>query len=567
MKSFSVFLLSAAVAAPLVSFGAATWPTAKENVAAAVAKPDVALAKKLMADSDAAFDKRDFAGAVSLRRMARLVAFLSKEEIPVELRAWLFDNRDIAEEFVTDFSRQDDPKAVAKILSDLWSADTAGFKLYPRLAMAIALVYDAPCPPMFPHGQVSPEVLPRKLNPPGEVFAFFKESAAAHRLAQAPDKLAIDELAYVVGFVTPLSEMREAQKKRISRTDIPKLYFTINYDKGRFNRREYMWQGGSYSLASIKSKGGICVDQAYYTSTTAQAFGIPAFILSGVGADGFHAFVGYLERPGSWKLDVGRYPEQKFATGEGINPMTWGPLTDHELAFLQERFQGTPAYATAELEAERAVTAVAAKDFTTAEKLVFAACHDEPRCPAAWQSAAMLADARGDAPVKLVKLYTDAAAALSKFRDLEVGWRYKLVDLYEKNGKTDAAFDERENIVRRNVRARPDLAVVLAAQMLDSVMKGNDEKKTMTVFNRLASRFDDAGIEFCLKLAYPYQAHLLKAGLKKEAQTLARTVTSRFKAEKGGQLADMQRELSAWAAAGVAGTSKYYHEESTPGGR
>ena len=544
-------------AAPAFVFAAA-WPATKEDLSAVAMKPDSASVARFDAASDVAFDKKAFGEAVALHRLARLVDFMGRFPLPEDLRAWLMANREPAEEFVSVLSPSDDPAAVAKLLGELWKSDTAGFKASPRLAMAIALVYDAPPPSNFPHGQVSIADLPRKLNDPVKVFAFFRQSAEANRLAQSPDKLGIDELALVVGFVTPLSEMREIQKLRINRGDMAKLYFSINYDKGRFARREYAWKGGAYSLESIRAKGGICVDQAYYTSATAQAFGVPAFILSGVGADGYHAFVGYLERPGKWKTDVGRYPEQKFATGEGINPLTWGPFSDHDLTFLQDRSQTSIGYATSELATGKALLALEKKDVASAARLLAQARSSEPLNPAVWVGLAQLAELRGDSPEQLVRLYSDAAKAMGKFRDIEVEWRYKLAALHDKMGKADAAFEERDAIVKRNVRTRPDLAVVLASQMMDSVMKAGDEKKSMSVFNRLMGRFEDAGLEFCMHLAYPYQTHLLKAGLKKEAVQVARNITQRFRADAGGQLADIQRELTAWAASGAVGESKYY---------
>ena len=552
----------ALLTAPLPVIAApAAWPADKESLAALATAPDNALAVALKAKSDDLFSKKNFADAVALRRLSRLVAFMAENTLPDGLRGWMGANREEAEEFALLLGEHDDEPRVAGILTRLWTGDEKGFRAQPRLALAIALVYDKPCPARFPHGQVAASALPRRLHDPAEAFAFFKESAEGGRLAQNPQKLGLDELAFVVPVLAPFKELREAQRNRITRADIPKLYPGITYDHSRLRNREYAWPGASYTLADIKARGGICVDQAYYTATTAQAFGVPAFILSGSGNDGFHAFVGFLERPGKWRMDVGRYPEQKYASGEAWNPLTWETLTDHDLAFLQERIRNTPAYAAVLLHVEKAREALAAGDTAAAEKLLGTARNTEPRCPEVWAALAELADKRGDAPEKRRTLYADAAKALSKYRELEVNWRERLADAYEKDGKPEKAFDERTVILRRSAKARPDLAVEQAREMLLKVLADRDSKdarKIVPVFNRLANQFDEAGPEFFTKLVYPFVHHLMKEGLKTEAKQVARSVSQRFKAGKGSQLEEMQKEITEWVAAGELRNSQFF---------
>lgn len=524
--------------------------------------PDKTLADALRGKSDTAFAKRNFAEAVPLRRLSRLVAFIADNPIPEGLRAWMASNREEAEEFIQQLGPEDNAAAVARILGDLWTKDEKGFRALPRLALTIALVYDKPCPARFPHAQVSTSALPRKLHDPAEIFEFFKESADGGRLVQSPKKLGIDELAFVVPVLASFKELRDAQRNQISRNDLPKLYSGITYDKARFDQRRYSWPGTSYTLPDIKSRGGICVDQAYYTSTMAQAFGIPAFILSGSGNEGFHAFVGFLERPGKWRVDVGRYPTQKYASGEAWNPLTWETLTDHDLAFLQERIRNTPAYAAVLLHVEKARESLAAGDTAAAAALLASAKSSEPRCPEVWEALAELAEKRGDSPEKRMALYSEAAKTLARYRELEVNWRTRLADAYDKAGKPDKAFDERTAIVRRSVKARPDLAIDQANVILSGALAEKDAgnaQKIVLVFNRLASQFDEAGPEFFTKLVYPFIHHLMKEGMKAEAKKVARTVTQRFKAEKGSQLEEMQKEIAEWVATGKLPASSFFH--------
>ncbi len=39
----------------------------------------------------------------------------------------------------------------------------------------------------------------------------------------------------------------------------------------RLQARRYLWPHGDYELFSIGQKGGLCVDQAYFTAHTAKA--------------------------------------------------------------------------------------------------------------------------------------------------------------------------------------------------------------------------------------------------------------------------------------------------------
>lgn len=546
-----LFFCAALVAPAVLTAAGNPWPASKATLALLAGEPDAAVVKALRTEADAAFDRRDFAAAVSLRRLEAITQVQVNQPMPAGLRAWLLENRANAEEFASLFSDRDDLAAVSRILGEIWTADEKGFRKYPALACAIALVYDRPCPMDFPHSQVSPEALPRKFQPPVEVFRYFRESADANKLLQSPAKLAIDELAFVVPVLAPLDELKQAQAMRVSRGDIPKLYPSIVYDKARFANRTYQWPGESYSLDTIRRKGGICVDQAYYTMTMAQALGVPAFILSGAGNDGYHAFTGYLERPGKWRTDVGRYANQKYATGTAWNPLTWTELTDHDIEFLEARFRNTPNYAAVELHVVRAAEVLKAGDKALAERLLLAAKGMEPRCPEVWAALAMLAEARGDAPLRRQSLYAEAAKALGRYRELEILWRGELAKSLEADGKTDAALAERLIIVRRNAGVRPELAVQLAVQIMDGVLGAKDTKRAISVFNKLAAQFDDAGPEFYRNVVARVVQELNRQGLKADAVKLVRTLNQKYKpGSAGSQLAEIQTKMMAYAESG-----------------
>ena len=62
-----------------------------------------------------------------------------------------------------------------------------------------------------------------------------------------------------------------------------------------------------------------------------KARGLPTLFFTGQGADGGHAWFGYMKSDNRWELDCGRYKNQNYAVGQALDPQTWLPVSDHEL--------------------------------------------------------------------------------------------------------------------------------------------------------------------------------------------------------------------------------------------
>src|SRR5208282_51519 len=86
------------------------------------------------------------------------------------MQAWLIENPQFSEEFFSNLNQLDYLPKVFGILEGLHRRDPEKFARYSSLAIAIALVYDVPPPPYWPHFQVSAEALPRRLPNPAEPF-------------------------------------------------------------------------------------------------------------------------------------------------------------------------------------------------------------------------------------------------------------------------------------------------------------------------------------------------------------------------------------------------------------
>ncbi len=104
----------------------------------------------------------------------RLAEFLSPE-----LQRWLLENAAFSDEFFSLLSPVDYVPRVFGLLNEIYQWDSSRFKEYASLA--IAVVYDLPPPPDWPHAQVSAAALPRRWPRASEAFAWWvREDRAGH---------------------------------------------------------------------------------------------------------------------------------------------------------------------------------------------------------------------------------------------------------------------------------------------------------------------------------------------------------------------------------------------------
>ena len=246
-------------------------------------------------------------------------------EMSRELQRAALGNAAFSEEFFSIQSPVDNPAQVLAILQKIYAAEPALFSEYQSLALAVAVVYDVPPPPLWPHGQVSATVLPRKLPPPEQAFAYWARLDRAGLTLQRLRRLPASELKFLVDDVTPFSELDWArQNVGLGLAVFEQAYGMIKYRKDRIDQNLYLWPGADYRLATILQQGGICVDQAYFASTAGKAKGIPTIMFRGAGLDGRHAWFGYLDAAQRWQLDCGRYAEQKYVVGIAVRPADVG---------------------------------------------------------------------------------------------------------------------------------------------------------------------------------------------------------------------------------------------------
>lgn len=463
--------------------------------------------------------------------------------LSAETIAWLLGDRVFSESFFNQLTAHDCTPAVLGILQLLREADVKRFESYSQLGLAVALVYDAPPPPNWPHWQVSAAVLPRRLPPPGEAFRFLTDAdqrrIALHRLGG----MSAAELRFVVDLSTTFAELDWAQRSvKFSLPDLAKSYDAVRYRTDRIEAQQYIWPGDSYVLPEIYREGGICVDQAYFATQTGKARGVPTLLFSGAGKDGRHAWFGYLGTAQKWVLDAGRYEEQRYVTGVAIDPQTWMPMSDHELVFLSEGFRRLPAYRQSRQHQVFAQLYLGLKQKTAATAAARKAVNYERRNVEAWE---LLIAANDDAPpLARETVLREAARAMQRYPDLSGRFIRELASSLRERGEVSAAeFEERSLVRREQTRGRSDLAVDQAVK----VMAGAAPLDQIRVYRQLLQQYGrEAGMDFFDRVTEPLVRRMVSESRRGEVMQVIAYTRAALKPEPDSQL---DREINELAAA------------------
>lgn len=473
--------------------------------------------------------------------------------VPRELQRLLLSNAAFSEEFFSTLLPVDNLPEVLGALAKIQAKEPALFTEYGTLAIAIAVVYDVPPPPQWPHGQVSAAVLPRKLPAPEQAFGYWARLDRGGVGAQRLRRLPASELKFLVDSPTPFGELDWArQQVGVGIADLAKAYDLIKYRHDRLAHNQYAWPGADYRLPTILTEGGICVDQAYFASMTGKAKGIPTIMFRGAGLDGRHAWFGFLDNSQRWQLDCGRYAEQKFVVGVAYDPQTWGNLNDHELRFITERFRALPTYKLSVLHLRFAREYLSDHQPVQALRAAREAVNRERRHFAAWQ---VLIEAQRAATPDDVRakeaVLREAVLAFQKYPDIENSFSKQLGELLRSRGETSLAQHEAQQRGQKYQAARSDLSLDQAVETLARSMQQEDLANQIRTFNRiLEASGRGAGMDYFDKVVAPFARHLAREKqIPAALQVLAKTRQT-LRVEPGRQL---DGELTALVARLKAG--------------
>lgn len=384
-------------------------------------------------------------------------------------RAWLLGSQRATHDFFDLLCENDRIPTALSLLEEFHTAKPGRFPKYDSLAVAMALVWDVP-PRPTPHRQVSPSQMAPDTSTPLEKFRFWVETHERKAADCDLATLGADDLKFVVDATAPLDELRWAQKSvPFNRGNFERAYSSVRYDQKRLETGIFLWPHPEYRLEDIRKIGGICVDQAYFAAMSGKASGIPTLFFHGEGRRGGHAWFGYLRAPGKWNTDCGRYLYDKFATGSAWDAQRSEEISDHEVAFLNEEFRGTPAYAESSTHLQQARLFRSRGDATRALAATDAAIKLCPMNLDAWhEKGALLAGTEFDAHLKAM------LAQFARYPDVKAECMKKQGELARAAGDSRTAALLEDQIVRENRGKRHDLsAEVFQRQLTEACEKGD----------------------------------------------------------------------------------------------
>jgi hypothetical protein len=457
------------------------------------------------------------------------------------MQAWVLEHPSFSEEFFSDLNQVDFQPRVLAILEGLHRRDPVRFERYPSLCLAIALVYDVPPPPNWPHGQVSAQALDRRLPNPAVPFDWFtREDMLGHTYYKL-SRLRAEDLKFVVDAAAPVSELKWSQQAvPYPLGQFEGTYFMVKYRNDRAADSSLMtWTGKPYTLQAILADGGICVDQAYFASEAGKARGIPTLLFMGSGQDARHAWFGFLDAAGRWNLDAGRYAEQRLVTGTALDPQTWMVISDHELQFLSERFRALPSFVQSRVHEEFAREFLASGDAVAAAGAARSAVNYERRNLDAWETLIAASAQAGMEPARQEGVMREAILAFSpRYPDLVVHYENRICESLRARGETSLANFEERGIAERMKGDRGDLAIQQASSFLARSLGTQPVGDQIATYNAILAQFGQGeGIMFFDQIVVAFAEHLAILHLRPQAREAVERARVVLNVQPGTQFA------------------------------
>lgn len=456
---------------------------------------------------------------------------------PEILREWMLDDpfsRRLFEALSTD----DYAPLVLANLRDIRTAHPAKWKEYQALVIALAVVNDSRPPQYWPHRQVKEDLLPREQLPVADQFAAWVEANEHNGTLLDLRKLTPGQLKFVVDAFVTQDELAWARKNiRLPRTGFEKAFSMVHYRSDRLKSQKYSWEEDPYLLQTIRSQGGICVDQAYFAMLCGKARGLPTLYFTGQGADGGHAWFGYMKSDDRWELDCGRYETQNYSIGQALDPQTWQTISDHELLLLSASYRDKPEFLASVNDLTMAGILQRAGNTAQAGKALESAVRTSPGNHDAWLAQGDFLALSG-ATVEQRKTFQEAA--LKQFSgnpDVKTSHQQALAAIAREQGDSATADKLERLIFLQNRRKRSDLSVdVVARQMQALLDAGKFDEATREFRRQLTSLAQTGGGNFFYDVASPYILALLEGGKNSEALRSVDLTRKKLAPERGGIL-------------------------------
>ncbi|NMA48103.1 MAG: hypothetical protein GX945_16225 [Lentisphaerae bacterium] len=400
---------------------------------------------------------------------------------------WLFGN----EQRNTAFLEQVDPSCddlarVIAILSELHRLEKQDPDKFFPLMLAISVVWDSPRPPL--HRQVAESSLLKPESDIGKLYAFFRETYASPRAVMPLRDLSVSALTFVVDTPVPTSELVWLQENvRPRRWD--DLFASIRYDNARARFAQYWWNNGPYSVAAIQRRGGICVDQAYFTTLAARAHGVPAIFFAGSGTSGGHAWLAVMQRNGNWEMDIGRFRGGGFTTGHATNPQSGNVISDHMLAYTCSRTQQANRNSKADELTRSAIVLYSANYRQAAIAAAEMATQIQPTQLAAWNLREQWAEPNSQEQIAVLD---QCAGALRQYPDVVAGVRLRQAAILRSQNQHQQA-ERLLKTMPAKVDRRDDLARAVGIDQVDAALAQKKPQEARQILEKLLTQQRNQG--------------------------------------------------------------------------
>jgi hypothetical protein len=456
---------------------------------------------------------RDLAGFAAVADCIRFLE-ISKEAVPTgDVAAWVLGSSERLHLLVDTIAAQDRSDRCLEIMDRLHAHDPEGSEAFYELVLAIALVADRP--PKHPmHGQMGKG---RLGNESGSVerYDYFKALYAGGKAKMDYGRLGVLELLFVVYVPVPIAELEWVlENEDGALSDWAGKYSGIAYDRERLRCSQYQWPGGDYTLAAIREKGGICVDQAYYAVMSARAYGIPAIYFHGSGKSSNHAWFGYMKAPGKWVLDVGRYKGGEYTTGYAINPQTGERIIDHDMEFICEGARRSPEFSKASAYVSVAEVLEASHP-DVALRCAVAARKRMKRYLRPWKAELRILLKRRDGD-ELIRFFKEQKKAFGEYPDILAASAERIEPALREMGRDGDA----DRLVRDLAGAvdddRDDLAQTFGLGEIERMMESGDPKRARKKMEQLLNDHKEGGNKV-FGLVELYAKFAMESGQEHEA--------------------------------------------------
>ncbi len=240
--------------------------------------------------------------------------------------------------------RFDDATAACRILDELRAKDAKRLVEFKHLGIAIAVVFDTPEAAVSSRYNLLWMVNEQQFGAVlsyAEVYDWFAGPKNQALFKFKPTTLAWPMMVHQVDLDIGQDEVAWTLKQYVSggKVDLNALYAQVPYDNGKLAHTSTKLGSQPYTLADLRQYGGVCVDQAHFSSRVAKLFGVPALKCGGNGRYGGvgHAWTGYLGASKTGKpelLFTGRYQGDFYYTGTAFDPQTRTELLDRDVELL-----------------------------------------------------------------------------------------------------------------------------------------------------------------------------------------------------------------------------------------